>query len=313
MQTMAPMKRLIRPENPRPIDITPRDEDMMSFVARTGLATSDQIARFVGGSEKNLGERLKLLFWHQYLNRPEQQRTHLALFPDLGNVPLIYALGSAGKKHLAMRGLHTRKQSRAKAPLLAHNIATAETVLAFALASRADGAPRLLDDADLLPLMPEATRMLQDPFRFRVTVRDRAKDITLNVVPDRLLSLVYADNHRHNFCLEVDLGTMTIAARRNGHIHLTGKSTFARKHAGFFNGWNEGKHRTQWGWQGFRVLTVAPSEARISHMIDAQREIAKGASALFLYTTPTRMAAHGAFAPIWISSESDGISIIDRK
>jgi len=49
-------------------------------------------------------------------------------------------------------------------------------------------------------------------------------------------------------------------------------------------------------------------------MIDAQREITEGrASALFLYTTPPRIAAHGAFGPIWISSESDGISIVDRK
>jgi len=39
--------------------------------------------RFTGGSEKNIGERLKLLWWHGYLVRPKEQASHIANFVDL--------------------------------------------------------------------------------------------------------------------------------------------------------------------------------------------------------------------------------------
>ena len=312
MLTTAPMKRLTRPANPRAFELTQRDIDILSFVARVDLATGDQIIRFTGGSEKNVATRIRLLFWHQFLNRPEHQRTHIAVFSDLGNTPLIYSIGPAGKQLLAQRGI-LHKRSRGKFPLLSHTVATTEFILSCAVASRAEGVPRLIDHADLLPFMPEATRALEHPFRFRVTHQQDFKPISLSVDPDRLISLEYADHHRYNFCIESDLGNETIASRHKGKIRLAAKSTFARKLAGYFHGWSADRHRVQWGWQGFRVLTITPSVPRIASMIDAQRQICDRAPSLFLYTTPARVAEHGAFAPIWISSERDGISIIDRR
>jgi len=81
---------------------------------------------------------------------------------------------------------------------------------------------------------------------------------------------------------------MTIIPRQRvkGAVRLTGKSTFVRKHAGYFFGWQQDKHREQWGFEGFRALTITPSETRIANMIDAQREITEDrAPALFLYST----------------------------
>jgi len=312
MQTMTPMKRLTRPDNPRPFEITERDVDILAFVARVRFATTDQIIRFTAGSEKNVGTRIRLLFWHAFLDRCDHQSALVALFNQVGNTASIYQLGTAGKKLLAQRGILPMK-SRARSPLIPHSVATTEFILAVALASRADGAPKLVDHGDLLLAMPEATRALEHPFRFRVPHQDNFKPISLNADPDRLMSLVYSDQHRHNYCVELDMGTETVARRRNGEIVL-GKSTIGRKQAAYFWGWSQGRHRSQWGWQGFRVLTITPSERRIASMIDAQREITKDrAAALFLYTTPERIAEHGAFAPIWISSERDSISIIDRK
>jgi len=46
--------------------------------------------------------------------------------------------------------------------------------------------------------MPEATRRLEDPFRFRVAIEHDFKRIPINIVPDRMVSLLYDDNHRHN-------------------------------------------------------------------------------------------------------------------
>ena len=292
MQTMAPMKRLQRPANPPPFEITERDIDVLAFIARVKFATADQIIRFTGGSEKNVGTRIRLLFWHQFLNRHEHQRALIALFNQTGNTGSIYELGPQGKKLLAQRGIQPLK-SRAKSPLVPHTIATTEALLSFALASRRDGAPRLIDHGDLLPAMPEATRSTAHPFRFKLVYREDLKTISLNVDPDRLLALLYPDNHQHNFCLEVDMGTETIATRRNGRIVLA-KSTFARKQAGYFFGWSEGRHTSQWGWPGFRVLTIAPSAVRIASMVAAQREISndRAPSAMFLYTTLQLLAEH---------------------
>jgi hypothetical protein len=73
------------------------------------------------------------------------------------------------------------------------------------------------------------------------------------------------------------------------------------------------RHREQWGFQGFRVLTVTPSESRIKGMLTVQRKITNGrAAAMFLYTTPQRLAEHGAFAPIWMSADGDGQRLLQE-
>ncbi len=49
-------------------------------------------------------------------------------------------------------------------------------------------------------------------------------------------------------------------------------------------------------------------------MVDAQRDITGNrVAALFLYSTPARIAAKGALGDVWMSSESDGISLLDRR
>jgi hypothetical protein len=101
---------------------------------------------------------------------------------------------------------------------------------------------------------------------------------------------------------------MSIAARR-----LSGKSSFGRKIRAYFAAWQDERHRDQWGFQGFRVLTITPSETRIKGMLTVQRKITNNrAAAMFLYTTPDRLAAHGAFAPIWISADGDGQRLLSE-
>jgi hypothetical protein len=126
--------------------------------------------------------------------------------------------------------------------------------------------------------------------------------VALNAIPDRLISVVLSDHRRYNFCLEVDRATMSLAARR-----LSGKSSYARKIRAYFAAWEQDRHRAQWGFQGFRVLTITPSEARIKGMLTLQRKLTGNrAAGMFLYTTPERMTSHGMLAPIWWSVSGDG-------
>lgn len=119
---------------------------------------------------------------------------------------------------------------------------------------------------------------------------------------------VLPDERRHNLCIEIDRATMSVAARR-----LSGKSSFGRKIRAYFAAWEQDRHREQWGFQGFRVLTVTPSESRIKGMLTVQRRITSNrAAAMFLYTTPQRLAEHGALAPVWISADSDGQRLLQE-
>jgi hypothetical protein len=180
-------------------------------------------------------------------------------------------------------------------------------MIAFQLACTGQGAPRLIDQHELLPYLPEETRAARDPFRCPVSVRikDQRTPITIGVAPDRLFSLAFDDHTRANFALELDRGTMDVKARR-----LVGKSSFRRKLIGYWNLWQEGRHTERWGFKSFRVLTITPSPKRLENMIAAQQEIvgAKGSS-VFLFTTPERLAAKSPLAGVWISGKGEAVTL----
>lgn len=310
----APRKRLSRPEAPRAFRITVRDKIILSIIARYRFLTSHQIARVAGGSPQKILRRLQLLFYHAYIDRPEQQHSHLAAFFDEGNRPLVYGLSRKGAQLLSELGMDidprldwTTKNARATAPFLAHTIEVAETMLAFQSACSPVGSLQLIDHHDLLPFMPQATQALADPFCIRVSLMHERKDITIGVIPDRLLAIAFPANRtRLNFALELDRGTMDVKSKR-----LVGKSSFRRKQIGYFNLWKQNLHTSAWAFQGFRVLTITPSEKRLQHMLASQHEVTRGSAAgLFMYSTPERIASHGILGPAWITSKEEGVSLV---
>jgi hypothetical protein len=323
-------KRLSRPENPPSFRLTDRDISIVRAVARWRFMSSDQIIRLLTGlSNDQLAailadkpwafqqvlRRLYLLSSHHYLDLPPHQVMQLAAF-----APFVYGLGREGARLLAELGdpvdprlQWTTKNARATSVFLMHTLETTEVMLAFELACRARSDLRLIDQPDLLPYFPAATRELDDPFRLRVSVQRDFKNVPLNVIPDRVFSFAYPNGTGHHFLVEIDRGTMDVG-HRSKRLHLVGKSTFKRKQIAYFEAWKQDKHREQWGFRGFRCITVSPSETRIQNMLEAQRQVTNDtAGGLFLYTTPERLATAGAFGDVWISSESDGISLLDRK
>jgi hypothetical protein len=300
-------KRLVRPSNPRAFRITDRDIEILRAIARWRFLTSEQIVRYLimrdgAASHQHVLRRLNALFAHAYLDRPVQQHVQLS-----GFLPLVYALGRRGARLLAEIGdsadpnlQWTLKNARATSVFLLHTLETAEVMLRFDAAMRERGL-RLLEHDDLRPLLPAETQALDDPFRLRVTTRIEGRPVPLNAIPDRLFSVVLPDDRRLNFALEVDRGTMSVGARK-----LTKKSSFARKVHSYYAAWLQRRHREQWGFASFRVLTVAPSEKRIRGMLTVQRRITQDRlGALFLYATPERLHAHGPLGPAWLSAEGD--------
>jgi len=309
------LPRFRRVEEPPPFQLTPRDLAVIAAVARFRFLSSLQIARLVGGSQQQLLRRLQRLFHHAYLDRPVSQRLQLAHVLDDGNRPFVYGLGRRGAHVLAEAGAPvsdrldwTTKNARATALFLAHTIETAETMIAFDLACSGEHALRLIDQHELLPYLPEETRMARDPFRCHVSVRikEQRTPITIGVVPDRLFSLAFPDGTRANFALEVDRGTMDVKAKR-----LVGKSSFRRKLIGYWHLWQQGRHTERWGFKSFRVLTVTPSESRLENMIAAQKEIVGAlGSNVFLFTTPERLATKSPLEDPWVSGKNEIVCLI---
>lgn len=311
-----PLKRLSRPQSGAlpPLRIGSQHIAMVQAVAQARFLSSEQITRKVGGSHQKNLRRLQKLWAHGFLDRPMQQHAELAAFFDQGNRPLVYALGRRGARLLADHGMAidhkldwTTKNVRATAPFLAHTIDTAECMLAFEFDVRARPGLRLFDHHELLQLMPEATREARDPFALRVTVNHEQRNLAIAVVPDRLFSIAsQGANTRQNFALERDRGTMVIGTKET---KLT-KSSYRRKLIAYADAFQKKKHTQVWGFQSFRVLTVTTSEVRITNMIAAQCEATNAPAGLFLYSTPERIAEHGALGPAWTSAKADRISLV---
>lgn len=310
------LKRLSRPEEPRGrFQLTERDVEIVRFIARVRFASLQQIVDYLALTEpttsyQQVSRRVMGLFDRSYIERPEQQYLQLRTSSSL-----VYGLGKQGAHLLAAAGFpidpHLQwagKSSRASNVHINHTIETTEALLAFEKACRALPGYRFLDHADLLTTFPAPTRQLHDPFRLRITVQDGFKAVPLNVIPDRLCAIARPDGKRHNFPLEIDRANMSVDART-----LTGKSSYRRKLTAYFAAWEQAKHAEQWAMQSFRVLSIVPSHARIENMLTMQVEkVTHGrVPNLFLYTTPQRIAEHGALSPIWRSAERDNISIIE--
>lgn len=282
-----------------PFHITERDVALLSAIARFRFLSSGQLHGIVGGSERGVRNRLRLLTQSKYLVRIAPVITE----------PFAYGLGNAGARLLAQLGhgiddrLDWASKNARTDYFRAHTLEIAEVMLR--LQSAVDDGVVLVDHQALLDELPAATRDTSHPFQLRVSIPSHDTGLTVPVIPDRLFALRYADGTAHNFALELDRGTMDIWANR-----LIGKSSMRRKLLAYHHARENDLFSSKWGFRSFRVLTVTTSEQRVMGMLKAQqRAVAHCPSGFFLYSTLERLAQHGAMGPAWISSRCDAVSL----
>jgi len=70
------------------------------------------------------------------------------------------------------------------------------------------------------------------------------------------------------------------------------RTSFQRKLLAYEATWSRNLHRTRFGWQRFRVLTVTTSRQRVQGMIEACQGLAHGLG-LFLFIDAAALAKHG--------------------
>jgi hypothetical protein len=274
------------------IRLTERDRDILRMVHRHRFLRSDHITSLLLGSPQQILRRLQRLYHHGYLERPRCQIDYY----QHGSRCMAYGLGRKGaallKRQLSLP--YPRLTQGQHGPVgrlfLTHALLVSDVMVALELACRRQHSMRLLmpDEVEL----PRNAGRRYDQFKWTVNLGNGSR---IGVVPDRAFALESAagSGARCWFFLEADRGTMPVT-RAN-----LNQTSFCRKLLAYQATWTQGVHRTRFGCDRFRVLTVTTNAARISSMLRAARSLARG-HGLFLFTdAATLRSAPNFFALRW--------------
>jgi len=299
-------KRAYRPRRrrsgtPPALQITPRDIDILRAVARHRFLNSAHICALIGGSPKNIRNRLKGLFELGLLDRPECQYDFYR--PGGGSSLAVYALADAGARTLAategaMSGLEvawSAKNRKVGRPFLEHTLAIADFTVALRISVADYSDVELLDGHELIARMPPETQAGAKPLRFSVPVIFRSVRHPIGVEPDYAFSLRFPQRKiRANYLVELDRGTMPIERSD------LGASSILRKFLSYQQLWRTKAHTRQFGWRNFRVLLVTSDASRARHMRDClKRHVGGEGSPLFWFADRTILQSADLFRAQW--------------
>ncbi|HUS95502.1 MAG TPA: replication-relaxation family protein, partial [Hyphomicrobiaceae bacterium] len=266
-----------RSDNPPPFQFTDRDLTILRAVARYRFLHSGHIRTLIPGSDKNLSNRLKGLFEHAYLDRPECQYDFYR--PGGGSSPVVYALRDKGARILrehdgleyGARVSWAHKNRRVGRPFLEHTLAISDFAVGLSVAVAASPVVDLRDGSALLARLPATTRDAAKPFRLSVPVIFKSTRHTIGIEPDYACSLGFpAAGRRAYFMVEIDRGTMPV--ERSDIL----QSSMLRKFLAYGAAWRSKIHTNVFGWRNFRVLVVTSNAERAQNMRDVLQTLTGG-------------------------------------
>ncbi len=278
-----------RKTKPVPFQITERDIRILQLTSQHRFLNSEHIRQLVGGSRKNVSNRLKLLFDHGLLDRPECQ--NLLFRPGGGSNYLAYAITGKGSKLLANshdKPFTITTNKSIGFPYLKHTLAIADFNIALDLAARSDPRIDLLDSDRLTAKLPVQTKQKAKPFRLNTPVVHQGARSHIGVEPDIMFSLhLKTQNRQAFFLVEIDRGTMPV---ERSNLRQT---SILRKLLAYQTIWQSKLHQKQLGWHSFRVLFVTTSRERAENMVIAtdKHTPAKG-SPIFMFTDKQSLYSH---------------------
>jgi hypothetical protein len=298
------LPRFKRAEIVAPIDLTERDRAIIQQVHRHRFLRSTHIISLVGGSPQQVLRRLQLLYHHGYLDRPRAQIDYYHLG---GSKVMAYGLGNKGAALLS-RELHlpldridwSEKNRTVRRIYLEHALGVADVMVALESACRTTGRARVLYDDELFSPL-DANLSL--PWKVDIPGRKN-----LGVIPDRVFGLEYADADgetvRAYFFLEADRATMPVMRAQ------LSQSSFYRKLLAYEATWSQGVHRTRFGFNRFRVLTVTTSAERVQSLVNACSRLKSG-HGLFLFAGRSALQNPNLLlSPIWRNGRDGSLTSI---
>jgi len=308
-------KRFERRTTPPAFQLTDRDLALLSHIARHRLLSSAHLVALDGGSPQNVLRALRVLFDHEYLDRPKEQ---LATMPVEGSRPFVYGLGKHGARALRDQGHRintdvdwTEKNKRAGSKFIEHTLQIADFMVGLELACRARNGVGLLRAHEIIEAAPEKTRRAREPLRWRVERIERGRREIATVVPDGLFALTFPDDTAAYFLLEVDRGTIPIN-RTDTEGTAAWRKNIRYKFATYYDGWKAGRHVEQFGVKQVRVLTITSSAKRVENMLTTIDEITEGrGSNFFLFVDRARLAVSNPLNVEWVSGKGERVRLTD--
>jgi hypothetical protein len=303
-------RRFERPAEAPPFHRTRRDETIIRAIGHHRFLTSRHIQRLVGGSEKNVLERLKLLWQARYIDRP---RAQLIYYSTTGTTPMLYALADQGAKLLnELDGLNfpeddwAQKNRNVGRPYIEHSLTIADLHVALVVAVRTRSGVELIPERDLISAFPQPPSSRDRAFAWQTKILQNGVTYPVTINPDYSFALRSPTISRRCYISECDRGTMPIKRNlRSGDFDLE-KTSIARKFLAYIQAFNDNMHERQFGWKAFRILFVTNTQQRADNMRKALQDLttARNIRRIFYFATSDALATD-VLAHQWIDGNGD--------
>ena len=264
-----------------PLKLQPRDITLLRDVWEFRFLNTEQLLSLHEGGQRNLKQRLSLLYQHGYLDRPVIQKT-----ARLVSSHIVYSLGRKGAETLAKNAeeregiLRRVRENVHTLPLIAHSLMISQFRVCLMLALKSQSDIKLTRWAQGNDLKSALARRGANP----------------SLVPDAFFILETA-THKYPCFLEADRATMT-------------QERFVSKLRMYWRHNREQQFKETLGVSHFRVLTITPNEKRTENLCHAAKDAdeRREGSLMYLFISETRYnvkTPEALLKAIWKSPKDD--------
>jgi len=309
------MERLLsRPTPKGNLLLTDRDKLWIRAAHRFRFITTDQAQLMSGTSSRNkLNDRLRDLWGHGYLERPEVQKL-IYSYGEKRHV--VHALGQRGAEFLtehdgvrfpAGKGFKTANELKSP-ERLEHRIGVVDAMLHFEQAAAAISGLRVIHQDELLAVADWPARL--KPHRLPTQIRQKGALVDRGTDPDYTFALGKTENDEEKralLFLEWDNSTEDYV--KSNRL----ASSIVQKHECYADAHRRKLQRDLYGATNFRVLFVVngtPERVmKMKHVFDTKVS-GQAPGGIFLYTTMHELEEQGPLAPIWLNGDGERKSLV---
>ena len=151
------------------IELTTRDAEILLALHKYRFLTTDHLMQLTSTQSRwGMNKRLRLLYDHKYIDRPQAQR---AIFSHADKRPTVYALGNKGASLLSTRFdmamppkvYWTEKNRRVREQHIEHTLGISDFMIGMELLCENDESLRLIDRKEILSASPHSNEAKQIP------------------------------------------------------------------------------------------------------------------------------------------------------
>lgn len=297
----------------RAIRLTHRDKDIILALHCYRFLTTQHLQKLTGTESRwGMNSRLRLLYDHKYVDRPHAQK---ALYSHSDKRPVIYALGNKGLEFVKGRyslfktskQYQTEKNRRVRERYIEHTLGISDFMVSIEMMCRNSERYELIEPQMILNRSLVQTQRSRYPFRWKTRIKHSGESYEIAIAPDYVFGIKDREKNTERFYfVEIDRGTMPVTRRDMS------QTSFQRKILSYADTYERGLVKRRFGMNGFQVLTVTTSEAKIKAIQDAIANLTnKPFSAnTFLFSTKGGDQAHFPFYSNWQNSKGNPSDII---